>query len=164
MALYDQYRKIKIDGKWIGLANEENGPYFCTPVGAKIVGWDNGIHFCFIKKFGEEVFAVNPETCCEYYVYPVAKNFYDFLSLILATGHTAAIEQIILWNKERFTKYIHSIDHIEYTQKPEVVGVITKIRERLNITAMSDPYEYVKDLQANFDYSKIPFRRDFYRL
>lgn len=30
------------------------------------------------------------------------------------------------------------------------------------IEAQSDVYQYVKDLQTNFEYSKIPFSEEFY--
>ena len=86
--LYEKYKNLKIDGSWIGLEAGTQTPYFCTPIGAEIIGWDNGIHYCFIKSFGDMVFCVNPETCCDYNVYPIARNFCDFLGLILATGNT----------------------------------------------------------------------------
>jgi hypothetical protein len=81
--LYEKYKNLKIDGSWIGLEAGTQTPCFCTPIGAEIIGWDNGIHYCFIKGFGDMVFCVNPETCCDYNVYPIARNFCDFLGLIL---------------------------------------------------------------------------------
>ena len=45
--LYKAYLDLNLDGSWIGLEQEERGAddlYFCTPVGAQIIGWDNGIH------------------------------------------------------------------------------------------------------------------------
>ena len=85
---YEKFQKLKVDTSCIGLAREENSKYFCTPIGATIIGWDNGIHYIFIKGFDEMVFAVNPDTVCDYYVYPLANNFSDFLSLVLATKGT----------------------------------------------------------------------------
>ena len=52
-ALYEKYKNLKIDGSWIGLEPGEETPYFCTPIGAEIIGWDNGIHYCFIEDFGD---------------------------------------------------------------------------------------------------------------
>lgn len=52
---YEQYRELMLDGSWIGLEApnpNDAGPYFCTPVGAQIIGWDNGIHYCFLDGFG----------------------------------------------------------------------------------------------------------------
>lgn len=76
--LFEKFKKLNIDLTLIGLAEEEDHHYFCTPLDSKIIGWDNGIHYCFIKQYGEIVFAVNPDTCCDYYVYPIAKNFSFF--------------------------------------------------------------------------------------
>ena len=82
-------------------------PCFCTPIGAEIIGWDNGIHYCFIEGFGDMVFCVNPETCCDYFVYPIARNFCDFLGLILATGGTNTLQQIIWWDKKMFDDFVN---------------------------------------------------------
>ena len=99
--LYEKYKNLKIDGSWIGLEAGTQTPCFCTPIGAEIIGWDNGIHYCFIKGFGDMVFCVNPEPCCDYNVYPIARNFCDFLGLILATGNTNTLQQIIWWDKKK---------------------------------------------------------------
>jgi hypothetical protein len=39
-----------------------DGNHFCTPKGAKVIGWAgvDGIHYCFVRGFGEMVFAVSP--------------------------------------------------------------------------------------------------------
>ena len=59
--------------------------YFCTPKGARIIGWAgvDGIHFCRVRGFGEMVFAVSPMNPAPHYVHPVAQNFSDFLRLLL---------------------------------------------------------------------------------
>ncbi len=60
MTLYEQFKKAKLDLTLLGL---ENGParsdYFCTPIGAKVIGWAgvDGIHFCFIRGFDDMVFS-----------------------------------------------------------------------------------------------------------
>lgn len=74
---------------------EDNTNYFCTPKGASVFGWAgiDGIHFCFIRGFGEMVFSVSPMNTSPDYVHPVAENFTDFLRLILACGDVAAVEQ-----------------------------------------------------------------------
>lgn len=88
---------MDIDGSYIGLEKgDETVDYFCSPVGAKVIGWDNEIHYCFIDEFEEMVFCINPDTCCDYYVYPLAGNFTDFLRLILATKNANVMQQLIL--------------------------------------------------------------------
>ena len=75
-------------------------PYFCTPKGARVFGRSgvDGIHFCFVRGFGETVFAVSPMNGREDCVHPVAKSFRDFLRLLLALHDAAAIEQAWQWD------------------------------------------------------------------
>ena len=160
--LYEKYKNLKIDGSWIGLEAGAQTPYFCTPIGAEIIGWDNGIHYCFIKGFGDMVFCVNPEPCCDYNVYPIARNFCDFLGLILATGNTNTLQQIIWWDKKRFEDFVNSPEEQEYRVRPEVQGVLSTIRKGIDITPIDTPFEYVKDLQSNFPYEQIPFTNEYY--
>ena len=79
----------------------DNEPYFCTPKGASVFGWTgvDGIHFCFVRGFGGMVFAVSPANTFPNYVHPLAKNFADFLRLLLACGDVAALEQAWMWDK-----------------------------------------------------------------
>ena len=160
--LYEKYKNLKIDGSWIGLEAGAQTPYFCTPIGAEIIGWDNGIHYCFIKGFGDMVFCVNPETCCDYNVYPIARNFCDFLGLILATGNTNTLQQIIWWDKKRFEDFVNSPEEQEYRVRPEVQGVLSTIRKGIDIAPIDTLFEYIKDLQSNFPYEQIPFTNEYY--
>ena len=160
--LYEKYKNLKIDGSWIGLEAGAQTPYFCTPIGAEIIGWDNGIHYCFIKGFGDMVFCVNPEPCCDYNVYPIARNFCDFLGLILATGNTNTLQQIIWWDKKRFEDFVNSTEEQEYRVRPEVQGVLSTIRKGIDIAPIDTPFEYIKDLQSNFPYEQIPFTNEYY--
>ena len=160
--LYEKYKNLKIDGSWIGLEAGAQTPYFCTPIGAEIIGWDNGIHYCFIKGFGDMVFCVNPETCCDYNVYPIARNFCDFLGLILATGNTNILQQIIWWDKKRFEDFVNSPEEQEYRVRPEVQGVLSTIRKGIDIAPIDTLFEYIKDLQSNFPYEQIPFTNEYY--
>ena len=160
--LYVKYKNLKIDGSWIGLEAGTQTPCFCTPIGAEIIGWDNGIHYCFIKGFGDMVFCVNPETCCDYNVYPIARNFCDFLGLILATGNTNTLQQIIWWDKKRFEDFVNSPEEQEYRVRPEVQGVLSTIRKGIDIAPIDTLFEYIKDLQSNFPYEQIPFTNEYY--
>ena len=88
---------------------EYNTNYFCTPKGASVFGWAgiDGIHFCFIRGFGEMVFSVSPMNTSPDYVHPVAENFTDFLRLILACGDVAAVEQAWMWNEAQFEAFLN---------------------------------------------------------
>lgn len=160
MAMYEKYKKLNIDGSRIGLERgSEIGGYFCTPKGARVIGWDNGIHYCFIRGYGEMVFAVNPETGADKYVYPLAESFEDFLRLILACGHTAPVEQIIMWTEEQFKEFLTSNYNAFISGQQEVLDTIT---EKLKLEPIAAPYQYVKELQAQFDDSKIKFTDEYY--
>ena len=131
MTMYEKYCHLDIDGRWIGLEKSDmNIGYFCTPVDARIIGWENSIHYCFIRGYRDMVFAVNPETCVGQYVYPLAMNFKDFLRLILSCGSTTAVEQIIGWSKEQFENFVISEDnaiHPELQWIPRLISITVAI-------------------------------------
>lgn len=161
--LYEKFQSLKVDTSCIGLSRGNNIRYFCTPNGSTVIGWDNCIHYVFINGFGETVFAVNPETCCDFYVYPLAYNFSDFLSLVLAAKGTNALQQIIQWNKSQYIHFISSPEEVEYASTKDVKNALKSI-QLLGITQMKDPFEYVKTIQKNFNYSQIPFDDEFYTM
>ncbi len=160
MTMYEKFCQLGIDGRWIGLEKSDMCvDYFCTPRNATVIGWENSIHYCFIRGYRDMVFAVNPETCVDKYVYPLAMNFKDFLRLILACGSTTAVEQIIGWSKEQFEAFLISGDNAMLTEQKIVLD---KIRAELKLTPMENPYEYVKAVQEQHDDSKIKFSNDYY--
>ena len=75
MNVLEKFQNLDADLSLIGLEKgDSEGGYFCTPVGAEVIGWEcEGIHYCFIEGFGETVFAVNPETAEEHYVRPLLR-------------------------------------------------------------------------------------------
>ena len=160
---YKKFQELKIDTSYIGLAREKNPKYFCTPIVATIIGWDNGIHYAFINGFDEMVFAVNPDTCCDYYVYPLANNFYDFLGLILATKNTNILQQIIQWDKQQYLDIITSREEVEYASKAEVIEALDAIHS-IGVLPIESPFEYVKKIQSEFQYSRIVYSDEFYEI
>ncbi len=138
--------------------SSDNTIYFCTPKGASIIGWAgvDGIHYCFIRGFGEMVFAVNPSNANPDYVHPLANSFEDFLRLLLASGSADAIEQAWMWNKEQFDTYIKENTPIKSGQ-----AVLAEIADKLFLAPMESPWQYIKGLQNSFDYSQINYTEDF---
>ena len=159
MTIYNKFNKLNIDTMPLGLEQGDNeNLYFCTPKGARIIGWAgvDGIHFCFIHGFGETIFAVSPMNTPGNYVHPLASSFSDFLCLLLACGNTAALEQAHSWNQKDFEIFLK-----ENPVTEEQLSVLSIIHERLHLEPMEHPFAYIKQLQAELDYSKIKFTEDY---
>lgn len=157
---YNKFLGKNIDLAPLGIARQENNdPYFCTPRGASIIGWAgvDGIHYCFVRGFGEMVFAVMPMDIAPDYVKPLAASFEDFLRLLLACKDASFLEQA--WNcpVEKFYETLESC-----VPDPSACNTLDQIRETMHLTPMEKPWEYMKKLQDAFDYSKLKYTEDFY--
>lgn len=160
MKTYNKFLKLNIDCSSLGLAqNKDFYPYFCTPKGAKIIGSAgvDGIHYCFIRGFSEMIFVVSPANLSGDYVHPIAKNFEDLLCLLVSCGDMAAIEQAHLWDRELFNSFLE-----ENKPTTEQVATLNELKDKLSLLPMEDPFAYIKELQAAFDYSKIKYTADYY--
>lgn len=156
MTLYEKFRRMKVDLSPIGLGKGSGrSDYFCTPKGARIIGWEgtDGIHYCFLKDFGEMVFSVNPMEMPGGHVHPLARNFEDFLRLLLACGSAAALEQAHAWTKEQFEQYLR--DDQPAQEQREALDAMGK---RLCLSPMEEPFAYLQDLQKGFDYGKLRYQ------
>ena len=153
MTLYQRYARLPIRFAELGLERgSEKSSYFCTPKGARVIGWAgvDGIHFCFVPGYGDMVFAVNPMAAGDY-VQAVARSFEDFLRLVIACGGSAAIEQARYWTREQFNAFLQEND----TDYPPRADVLRVLREKLGLTAMPDPYGYLETLRREFDASAL---------
>ena len=157
---YNKFLGKNIDLAPLGIERrEDNTPYFCTPKGASIIGWAgvDGIHYCFIRGFGEMVFAVNPMAIAPDYVKPLAASFEDFLRLLLAGKDANLLEQAWQWSAETFYETLKG-----GKSDPSVDDTLQQIRETMHLTPMEKPWEYMHKLQDGFDSSKIKYSEDFY--
>lgn len=161
MSVYEKFKSIEGDMSLIGLEKgDSEGGYFCTPIGAEVIGWETeGIHYCFIDGFGEMVFAVNPETAETEFVRPIAENFETFMRLILACKSTTALEQISGWTKEELERFIKNEDGDYVKERQKLLDRIQKV---LEIEPMENPFDYVKSIQKEFDYKKLKFTAEYY--
>lgn len=158
--MYERFIRSGIDLVPVGIkVCKDNTPYFCTPKGAAIFGWAgiDGIHFCFIRGFGNMVFSVNPISADQNYVHPLAKDFTDFLRLILACGNEAALEQAWMWDEAQFEAFLK-----ENPVTQEQKQTLSEISKKLKLTPMEKPWAYIRTQQADFDYSKIVYTEDYY--
>ena len=158
--LFEKYKSLCLNGNLISLDyGDMDIPYFCYPINAKVIGFEGCILYCFIPEYDDMVFASNPESGADAHVYPLAKNFSDFIRLILACGSVNPIEQIVWMDKKRFEQHLKE----EQTNKSkEQKAVLMLLSEELELFPMENPFEYVKELQINFDGSKIKYSDEYY--
>lgn len=162
MSEYTRWRQYGPDLSPIGIIRggiDPDNRYFCTPVGATVFGWAgvDGIHYCKIRRFREMIFAISPANAPGEYVHPVARNFRDFLCLLITLGDANLIEQAWMWDRARFTEECQSV---AAEQDGAQQDVIRRLTEKFSLTPMEDPYDYIHSLQDNFDYAAIPFHAE----
>ena len=162
MNYLNSYLRSKLDLSAVGFqrGDKESG-YFCTPVLSKVIGWAgvDGIHFCTTKGFDEIIFAVSPANLPGEYVHPVARNFEDFLRLLLACYDTAAIEQCWFMDQEYFEGYINDIQ-----VTPDMQNSLDAIQNKYKLTPMEDPFGYMHKLQEEFDFDSLRFPPEYYEI
>ncbi len=157
---YKEFLKKKVNLTPLGIELRGNHTaYFCTPIGAEIIGSAgvDGIHFCFIKGFGETVFSVSPCNDIGSYVHPIARTFEELLSLLVSTSHIAAIEQAWMWDKKAFYRFLQ-----ENLPTDEQNQTMLKLEREFSIPFIDEPFDYIKKLQSEFDYSEIRFTAEYY--
>ncbi len=130
----------------------EDERYFCTPARAEVFGrvGVDGIHFCFAGGHGDMVFCVCPMDLAPRYVRPVARSFADFLSLLVSCGDTSVIESAWRYDKETFKGECEAAMSVSGNEAARA-----ELREKLGVLPMADPYDYIRSLQADFDYSEF---------
>jgi hypothetical protein len=163
--LYRHFCALPISHEAIGFMQNFNDlHYFCTPLGAEIIGslGVDGIHFCRIPSLDADmIFAVTPIPCGDRHVEPVARDFQDFLSLLLACKHTSLLEQISYFRQEQFFEMLQSTDE---TESPDWANALRTLHTDLALMPHPNPYHHVKSLQSAFDHTTIPFSDEYYDL
>ncbi len=157
---YNKFLGKQIDLTPLGIERrEDNSPYFCTPKGASIIGWAgvDGIHYCFIRGFGEMVFAVSPTEIAPNYVRPLARSFEDFLRLLLACKDANILEQAWQWPEKNFYQ---ALEGSVFDQS--VFETLDQIQKSMKLTPMDQPWAYMRELQDSFDSGKIKYTEEFY--
>ena len=157
--LYNKFINSGLDYSVISLSGTENiYPYWCYPVNAMPIGLEGCIMYCFIDGYGDTVFAANPESCADIYVYPIARDFREFLGHILYCTEANPVEQIIWMDRQQFSEHVKNENEIYKKEKEPILQFIGS----LGIGKTDDPFSYVKELRKDFDYSKIIFSDEYY--
>lgn len=176
MTVYQKFKKLSLDFSSLGLEQgETRSDYFCTPKGAKIIGWAgvDGIHYCFVREFGEMVFAVCPMNLPGEYVRPIARDFTDFLRLLLACRHASALDQAPMWKErsglENFVAGIESSPALEVIKNtfsleemPDPWGYMKALREATDLSALKFPPEYAQYVPSEPDEPVMPDWRVYF--
>lgn len=148
MTLYQRYARLPIRFAALDLERgSEKSSYFCTPRGARVIGWAgvDGIHFCFVPGYGDAVFAVNPMASGDC-VQCVSRSFEDFLSLVRSCGGSAAMEQARYWSREQFEAFLAS-DQTDDPARRDALAAIAG----LGVEPMADPYGYLTAVRQEVD-------------
>ena len=165
---WKRFRALDISFGAIGLYQQENTAYFCTPVGAEFVGWIgcDGVHFILLPG-DERVFCVDPDMGERgTYVLPVAGDFREFLSFILYCQDANPLSQIY-WMTETQYKELAAEDAAArqdenmarfFDQKDAALAAIAK---EFDLTP-ADPFKKIKDMQAKFDPAVLDFSEEYY--
>ncbi len=62
-------------------------------------------------------------------------------------------------NRQQFEQHLQDEKEIQTAAQKEL---LTLLEKEFHIAAMDDPFKYVKELQSDFDYSKIQYSDEYY--
>ena len=159
MKALKDYLTSDLDLSILGLhRGSEEGRYFCTPLGASVIGWAgvDGIHYCTIEGQGETIFAVSPMNFGDY-IHPIAESFEVLLRMLLSCHSMDAMEQCYAWAEDQFTAFL-----IDYPATPEIREKQDQVRKIFRLEPMEDVFGYIKQLQDNYDLSGIRYSEEYY--
>ena len=159
MEALKQYLNSELDLSVLGLhRGSEEGKYFCTPLGARVIGWAgvDGIHYCTIEGQGETIFAVSPMNFGDY-IHPIAESYEVLLRMLLSCHSMDAMEQCYALVKDQFDAFL-----IDYPATPEIRACQDQIRDVFRLEPMGDVFGYIKQLQDNYDLSGIRYSEEYY--
>lgn len=141
--------------------------YFCTPIGAEILGGPgvDGIHFVLLPG-DDRIYCVDP-TMGEQgtYVLPVASNLRTFVSYVLFCRDANPISQLH-WMTE--AQYRQLLTEAEAARWEGCEAFFERQRQALDVLARAygvgpvDPFDPVKTMHAEFVPKHIRFSDQYY--
>ena len=142
--LFEKFRNSCLDTSAVGLTVGSEFSYFgATPEGARVIAWAEiyGIHFCY-KPGSDGIYVVEPDAPKDEMVRMVAKNFPEFLGLIVACNHASVLWQFHEMSRGQFNAYLES-------NKPGMKqrSVLRAIQNIYHPPTVADPYSYLKNLK-----------------
>lgn len=138
--------------------------YYCTPQDAYIfadTGCD-GTHFCTVHDvYGDMIFVVDPMRYDEYCVWPCAKNYEDFIRLLLSLGDTGVLLSAPDKNAEEFEAFCQKFLS-EYDTDERRTARASLAAQYGDLAPMEDAYAYIRGILDTFDFSSIPYSDEYY--
>ena len=168
MTLFERFYALNIDTSALGLKRCDDNEGWYVPKGARVFAAPgiDGVMFCFIDGFGETVFALSPETNDDRVCHPLANNFEDFLGLVLACKSADPLEQIYWLDRDRFYHLINVENEEWHNAEIDTAkeAALSAIRSELRVKPIDEPYDFVRAVQAGFDYSRIVYTDEYYEV
>lgn len=161
MKLYYKFRNSSLDTSPLGLyAGPERSDSVFTPSHARIVAWlggDSKVHFCQIDGLGDLVFAVDPGATPGDCIHPVAKDFPEFIGLLVQCKDASLIAGAYRWSRIRFEALAAAV-------KPSMKArsVIRALENIYHPPVVKDAYGVMEALQHSFDYTSIPLHPNYF--
>lgn len=149
MGFYRDFHKKKIDLEPLGvIGSTARTRSFCSSRDISVIGvaGDSGVQYCFAKDFDEAVFQIDPKASRGEYAHVIARDFKDFLRLLLACGNPGALNEAWRVERDEFEKLRSMTDE----QTLEAFA-------GLNVTPMEDPFGYVRSLQDEINLKELGF-------
>lgn len=142
--LYEKFRNSSLDTSAVGLTVGSEFSYFgATPEGARVVAWAEvyGIHFCR-KENSDAIYVVEPDAPKDQAVHTVARNFPEFLGLIVACNHASLLWQAHEMSRTEFESFMQ-----EHKPSMKQRSVLRAIGNIYHPPVVADPYSYLKNLK-----------------
>lgn len=146
MNLLEKVKKIRGAESAIGMTFGGAALDSGLPVGSRLIGYTNSVYFCFVEGYLDTVFAVDPEH--EPYATPLAYNFADFLRLLLACGSAQVAAAAAYDNQDAFRAVFSAEQRYPHTD-------LQTIATSLGLKALSNPYDYARNVRRVIDCSRI---------
>jgi hypothetical protein len=142
--LFEKFKNSCLDTSAVGLTvGSEYSYYGATPEGARVIAWAeiHGIHFCH-KPDSDGIYVVNPDASKNEAVRLVAKDFPEFLGLVVACNHASILWQAQAMTRAQFNAYLDA-------HKPSMKqrSVLRAIQNIYHPPTVADPYSYIKNLK-----------------
>ncbi len=182
---------LTLDRDAVGLLPAaDDDAYFCTPVGARMIGrvGVDGIHFCDVPQSGRDtVFAVSPMGDAPY-VCAVSDDLEDFLREVYTCGSASAVEQLTWMEPQQAADFLRNDHILQSSDDPEALQqanlyfgmdadapvdetfraqqrqALETLRAAFSLTPISDIYDHVKAVQRSFDIKTLTFSQEYYDL